>query len=497
MNTGTRISACVLPKVFKESQYFMVDTDGLWEAYLGGFPDDVRQRYNCNTCRKFIRRYGGMVSVDDQGSVHTALWDGNTSLEYHASFQAMKKLVESRKVKGVFATNKVVLGNPEKGGWSHLAVKNFSKRIDVTHRKICETISEKKHNFTTLMEALKLYTLRDVKTALSVVESGSLYRGGVVKDRLEFLQNILERRGGKKWHNFVWKESARLPSEFSKPRASMVGTLLDDVHNGVDWGSIIKKFDAKMAGDEYLRPKAPPKEIHIGAAERIVEDLDIVDSLERRFARVDEVPAIWTPMKEQKGGGVFSSLLDMETRPLFSRNPTKMTWIVFQENFLHKAKSIKVKAPNHGSYFGLTTAVHSNSKPIIRWDKEDARNPLAWYHWVNGASGNQFGLGTNDWSEALKIVESPDDGSQIFFVLKGAKETRQPSLCLFPEILRRELHGVRSVLEAFSNKGKLQGLDDPERACGVSISDEMREMHLEMEVEFADYRQLIILDRWK
>jgi hypothetical protein len=495
MNTVTQC-VDVLPKVFKE-EYFVVDTDGLWEAYLGGFSDDVRQRYNCNACRKFIGRYGGMVSIDDQGSVHTALWDGNTSLEYHASFQAMKKLVENRKVKGVFITNKKVLGTPEKGGWSHLAVKDFPKRIDVTHRKISEMVSEKKHNFDVLMEALKLYTLKDVRTALSIVESGSLYRGGVVKDRLEFLQNILERRGGKKWHNFVWKESARLPSEFSRPRASMVGTLLDDIQDGLDWGSITRKFEAKMAGDAYLRPKAPPKAVHIGAAERIVEDLDIADSLERRFARVDEVPAIWVPMEKQKGGGVFSSLSTVEQLPLFSRNPTKMTWTVFHENFLHKANRIRVKAPNHGSYFGLTTAVHPNSKPIIRWDREDSRNPLAWYHWVNGASGNQFGLGTNDWSEALKIVESPEDSSNIFFVLKDAKETRQPSLCLFPEFLRRELHEVRAVLEAFSNKGKLQGLDDPERACGVSIHNEMKQMNLEMEVEFADYRQLITLDRWK
>lgn len=50
----------------------------------------------------------------------------------------------------------------------------------------------------------------------------------------------------------------------------------------------------------------------------------------------------------------------------------------------------------------------------------------------------------------------------------GARETRNPGLALFPEILRSDLHSVRSVIEAYSARGKMQGLEEA-TACGLIV----------------------------
>ena len=46
-------------------------------------------------------------------------------------------------------------------------------------------------------------------------------------------------------------------------------------------------------------------------------------------------------------------------------------------------------------------------------------------------------------------------GTGVIFVLAGALDTRDASLCLFPEILKSDLHRVRSTIEAYSRRGKL------------------------------------------
>lgn len=49
---------------------FTTDAKYLWDAYLLNIPPDARQHYNCNSCRHFIERYGGLVVISSNGEVH-------------------------------------------------------------------------------------------------------------------------------------------------------------------------------------------------------------------------------------------------------------------------------------------------------------------------------------------------------------------------------------------------------------------------------------------
>lgn len=70
---------------------------------------------------------------------------------------------------------------------------------------------------------------------------------------------------------------------------------------------------------------------------------------------------------------------------------------------------------------------------------------------------------TAHWNEERAPKNQPKG---IFLILDGARETRNAGLALFPEIMRSELHGIRSTIESFSSKGKLEGMEEGS-ACGL------------------------------
>ena len=54
---------------------FGVNTEGLFDVFLSHLPEAARQHYSCRTCRKFVERFGGIVTVDDQGVTRSVFWN--------------------------------------------------------------------------------------------------------------------------------------------------------------------------------------------------------------------------------------------------------------------------------------------------------------------------------------------------------------------------------------------------------------------------------------
>jgi hypothetical protein len=50
-----------------------VNKDLLWDTYLSSFPEELRQQFNCNCCRQFIKNYGNLVAIKDNQLV--SLWN--------------------------------------------------------------------------------------------------------------------------------------------------------------------------------------------------------------------------------------------------------------------------------------------------------------------------------------------------------------------------------------------------------------------------------------
>jgi len=56
------------------AQLFTTDATGLWDLYLENAPAESRSIRTCSTCKKFIARFGGLVTIAADGSIAPALW---------------------------------------------------------------------------------------------------------------------------------------------------------------------------------------------------------------------------------------------------------------------------------------------------------------------------------------------------------------------------------------------------------------------------------------
>jgi hypothetical protein len=468
---------------------FTTDADDLFEVYLASFPEGAaRQHHTCSCCRQFIQRFGALVTIDESGRTMPLMWPHDDAPEcYKPTVNAMAQRVRRAKVTGVFLSNETRWGTPVTGHWHHFSV---TPPAEILHHSRTLTpgqaMAEKREDFGIVMRALAEFKPATVEQALVLLRSDALYRSEKVLGQGEWLHNLHAARAeaqGDRKANVVWRAVATAPAGFCHPRSSMIGTLLEDIEAGMSFDQVSRRLADKMHPLRYQRPQAAPTAGAIEAAEKLVEKLGIQRSLPRRFvASLDEVQALWKPAPakdEPAKGGVFGHLKPKgsDELPMSLRAPAQtMTWDKFQRTVLLTAERIEFQAPRTGAYTSLLTAVNMDAPPILQWDSEDKRNPVSWYFWMGGSTASQFGLAAGQFCQVNAITLKPSmwnggrehQGAGVMFVIDGARETRQPQACLFPEILKSELHGVRSVIEAFSRSTNAEGIEH-QAAAGVML----------------------------
>ena len=74
---------------------FTTDATGLWETYLSALPEDQRQIYTCFACRRFIERFGHLVTIDEAGHARSAFWDEHPAATFNvAAVRQLREQVE-------------------------------------------------------------------------------------------------------------------------------------------------------------------------------------------------------------------------------------------------------------------------------------------------------------------------------------------------------------------------------------------------------------------
>lgn len=495
---------------------FTTDAADLFAAYLDALPPQWRQHHTCHACRHFIERFGHLVTIDVNGRTSPAIWAAQDAPElYRASIEAIERIVRKAKVTGVFLSSEPVWGQPTTGIWQHLSVKPAVARIfKRTVLTAGQAMAEKREDFGTVMRALSEFSLPVIEQAVALLEADALYRSEKVLGPAKWLGELQVARDAAKGAsraNVVWLAIATAPAGFCHPRSSMVGTLLEDIASGKDFAECARAFKEKMHPRRYQRPQAAPAAGAIAAAEKIVEQLGIAPSLERRFCRVDEVCAVWRPVITEsataKSGGVFAHLKAKDAPPDVAAMDipgARMTWEKFSRAVLPTASRIEVLLPSgHLSFGALTTAVHADAPPIYQWDREDDRNPVAWYVWHHGSRSSEFGLSAGEWHDLDAITLKPSmwgdrqfehQGKGLVLIIRGARESRNAGAAIFPECLRSELHAVRSVIEAHSRSSEIAGMDQP-HAAGLMLSAPGT-WNVRLRVTSGGRRAEHIMDRW-
>ncbi len=453
---------------------------------------------NCRACQQFIERYAGLCFINEKegcGKEPLLWWYTHTHQIpdfFSKSHNALMEVVYEAEITGVFLSGGKTWGTPKTfdpkrdATWTHLHAANpapYSSSLKSAE----QAMAEKREDHGMLCRALAEFSTDAVRQAVRLLEAGNaLDRSEKVLGVAQWLLKLRETAIGKQRQvadNLIWLAVANAPVGFCHVRSSMIGTLLEDIAAGtMDFDTIKQRWQKKMHPLQYQRPTAPPKSGAINAAEKIVESLQSAGSLNRRFARTEDILAwLWRPAdaprtapEAQQGSGVFSHLRGLGDPVAALQMPCEtMTWVKFRDTVLPTAWKLEYSVP-HGtaSYFGMVTAEDATSPPILQWDglsfADDLpahlrRNPVSWYYNVYGSPPQRWGLNAGEWRAVNGIClppyhwQKPETykhfGESIFFILEGMTDTTYTAGAgFFPECLRSEYHSIRSVMEAYAKR---------------------------------------------
>jgi hypothetical protein len=379
---------------------FRTDAVELFPLFLDHLPPRFRQHYTCSCCRGFLRRYGGLAVVGDDGRLTSALWPAPEDVPetFARAVEALRSRVEAARIAGVFLTANDTLGTPVTGEWTHLSVVVPAER---RHRSLVQSAAQvaaaRHQELAALRRGLDEFPQPVLMKALNLLLSGGLYRSEKAEGVIHWLLGLHETRAcardERSLENLLWVAAATAPAGFCHVRSGVVGTLLEDIAADLPEEDVQRKWATKLAPSQYMRAQAPPAAGNIAQAEKIIEKLKAAGALQRRYARLDELPTfLWRPAsppgtapEAPAASAVFGHIAPKTKAP--APEPRKVTpqkimhWEEFWNTVLSEAQRIEVQIPQNSDRFvALMTAAQPGAPPILQWDSEEARNPFSWYY---------------------------------------------------------------------------------------------------------------------
>lgn len=492
--------------------------------FLHELPEAERQTYNCRACRQFVERYGGLVTINEDGQQESVCWSMmiDTIPElFRRAVSVVNRYVVLAQVQDVFLSPLETYGlsqSPETVAghiWTHLYI-HVPEVLQTAERKFQSTaqaMAEKREDFRLLGQAVGTYSMQHVQTVRAYLATEQLYRGehvlGVADWFLQLHQKLSLTKHRQRKHNLLWQAVATARPGWCHIGSTMIGTLLDDIAADRPFEECKSRFAAKMSPLRYQRPQAPPNEGALDRAERLVAQIGISRSLERRTANLDDMQEwLWQPRAAapKEPAGIFDHLRKAARRqPLAAGRVPAITWVKFRETVLPAAEAMSCFMPTTGPFMAFTTAQHADAPPILQWDREIHRNPVAWYFY-NCSTAAAWNLTTGSWTPVVGLVNPPyywgpltvsrsHHGDSIFFLLRGARDMQgKAGIALFPEILKSEYREIRAAIEAYSKEARL-GEADGVPACGMGFHKDSL-WNLLVRVEAGGIQTEYQIDRW-
>ena len=362
---------------------FILKVNNLFNTFLNYLPEEGRQYYNCNCCKAFVNKFGSLCTIKD-GKVIPLLWAKDVPQFFKESVSEIIDILEKTMINRMLFSSDKILGKPVTGEWEHMSLVLpdhyvFQNPLLTGNQKSAEV----KEEYRMLSRSLGKFSIETIQKAQELLKSGILNRS---EQFISFTQTLLnlkdstQNAGSTKKSVLIWEAIANAPTGFAHIGGSVISTLLSDIDKGLDSGSIKRRFDEKTNTSNYQRSQTPPSSGNIKRGEDIVKKLGIEDSLERRYATLDEIEKIWTPstIEKEKSNGVFGGIKPRDSKMAdidFNLPESTMTWVKFSETVLPNVLSIKALVSNSSRLCAIVAAKHADSKNILKWN-----NQYSWYY---------------------------------------------------------------------------------------------------------------------
>lgn len=483
MTDQFHLFADAVRKQFKEMSretLFVVDSgrDAIWENYLTAFPTGSnpifreRTEHDCSCCRQFIRSIGNVVAI--QNGALTSIWDLNgLPHPYQDVANAMSAYVKAFPICDVFLTPQAKHGTPKtheqtEGGlltWNHFAVEAPRKFVMPNH---VEKKGEIRTTFSVFMRGLLELSPSALSTVADLIQQNAIYRGQEFAHHVAEFQKlqarVLAAQDEAERHLLAWQSIDKPLARF---RNTVIGTLVQDLSDGVALEVAVGSFETKVAPQNYKRPTALITKAMVEKAIKTIDELGLEQALERRHARLSDVSVtsvlfVDNAVQSEMKGGIRGLLME-EVKPAsldVMKALAKAETIgidAFLADILPKTTRLKLYLENSalGNFMSLTAPVHQEQKSLFRWD-----NDFAWSYdgnvtdsikdRVKRAGGQVENVAMRvslAWfnTDDLDLHVREPDGNHIYFGNKNGPSTNSGKLDVDMNVIRLVRDPVENV----------------------------------------------------
>lgn len=397
-----------------------IGLDEIKDIYLTSFPVGTNPMYitntqhDCTCCKSFIRNVGGLVNIVN-GQIIT-IWDNITTGDaYEQVAQSMRNYVLSKPITSVFYASEKKYGQyqttqtlPDGStiNWNHFncEIPNHLFKGD----SVAELAGQHTTSASMLTESLSKFTTDAIVTVSNLISDNLLYRGEQHKSAVDNFAKL--------WNAFKdYPADAKLfglenfSNSSSRFKNTVIGTLVEDISNGVDIEVAVKSFESKVAPANYKRSKSLITQGMIDSAMKTINELGIESALERRHATIHDLninDVLWADKSasvKMQGVAALLSTSVAKKKPV-TDNVTEISIDSFLTDLVPTAESIEVLVENkHQSNFMNILAPVNPSANIMKWS-----NNFTWSY-----NGNV----TDSMKELVKSFGGKVEGSMRFSIM--------------------------------------------------------------------------------
>ena len=379
-----------------------VDKDELWNLYLDSFPEETnkiyreRREYDCSCCRHFIKTIGNVVTIKNN-QVHT-IWEFQTgSSTFQPVVDALDSYIKSHAVSDVYISKLKSIGtdhsHEEIDGkinvYEHFFLTLPDKLVEKSYRSIGDIKGSFRDVRNVFKRSLDEISQEAIETVLELIMQNSLYKGeewkGVLTEFLKYKKDY-EKVPEDERENYAWEKSVTAGAVIGKIRNHSIGTLLVNISEGMELDLAVRKYEQIVAPANYKRPKAIYTKKMLEEAQKTVEELGYMDSLPRRFAKLDDITVnniLFSNRDAAKriSGNVFEDMAAEATI-----NPKRFSKVEeigieqFVKDVLPTAKELEVYFENkhRQNMVSLIAPQNPDSPSMFKWN-----NPFSWAYTGN------------------------------------------------------------------------------------------------------------------
>jgi len=273
--------------------------DDLYKLYLDSFPTGTnpiyitRTEHDCFCCKQFIRTIGNVIIIKD--GQRDTLWNiPGLQTPYKEVATALHNQIIKADITSIFYHYEKSIGtsknyqNTENGiiTWNHfqLTLPNLSV---LPKDSIGTSIGNSITKFQVFHRALTEITPESIQIVSDLISDNNLIRGEEKLDLIRTFKDIKNKFDILPRHrqdDFAWLQTTKQSTALTHIRNSSIGTLLTDLSNNIDLETAVKKYESKVAPENYRRPKPLVTKKMLENAQEKLTSLGYIESLYRRPA---------------------------------------------------------------------------------------------------------------------------------------------------------------------------------------------------------------------